>query len=169
MLQDLVVEGLGVIEHADVTFEPGSTALTGETGAGKTLLVAALGLLAGGRSERALVRSGNREARVEGRWLLPSEHPAVAVVRDAGFADAEDGPVEIVVSRSVGADGKGGRARINGRVAPVAALAETGRLLVEISGQHEHQEITRPPRQRALLDAFAGPEALELAARVALE
>ncbi|HEV2754875.1 MAG TPA: DNA repair protein RecN [Actinomycetota bacterium] len=170
MLQDLVVEGLGVIDHAEVSFEPGSTALTGETGAGKTLLVAALGLLAGGRADRALVRTGAAEARVEGRWLLPGAHPVVALLREGGLLD-DDGadPAEVVISRTVAADGRGGKARVNARVAPVSALAEAGRGLIEIAGQHEHQRLSQPERQRALLDSFAGPEAWELAATVASE
>jgi DNA repair protein RecN (Recombination protein N) len=170
MLQDLVVEGLGVIDHAEVAFEPGSTALTGETGAGKTLLVAALGLLAGGRADRALVRTGAAEARVEGRWVLPAGHPVAALLREGGFLDDDGSDTsEVVVSRTVSADGRGGKARVNARVAPVATLAEAGRGLVEIAGQHEHQRLSQPERQRALLDSFAGPEAGALAEAVASE
>lgn len=170
MLQDLVVEGLGVIDHAEVAFEPGSTALTGETGAGKTLLVAALGLLAGGRADRALVRTGAAEARVEGRWVIPASHPVAALLREGGFLD-DDGSdtAEVVVSRTVAADGRGGKTRVNARVAPVSTLAEAGRGLVEIAGQHEHQRLNQPERQRALLDSFAGDEALALAETVATE
>jgi DNA repair protein RecN (Recombination protein N) len=174
MLQDLVVEGLGVIERAEIAFEPGSTALTGETGAGKTLLVAALGLLTGGRADRALVRSGASGARVEGRWVLAPGHPAIAVLGEGGFlegdGEAEAGAtVEVVLSRTVTADGRGGKARINARVAPVSLLAEVGRHLVEIAGQHEHQRLSQPARGRALLDVFAGPEAVALARTVAAE
>ena len=171
MLHDLVVEGLGVIEHAEIAFEPGSTALTGETGAGKTLLVAALGLLAGGKADRALVRAGAEGARVEGRWVVPGSHPAVGVLREGGFIDEirDHGPVEVVVSRTVSVDGRSGKARINARVAPIAALADVGRHLVEIAGQHEHQRLTHPAQQRALLDLYAGPEALAEARTVAAE
>lgn len=168
MLQDLVVEGLGVIGRAEIAFEPGSTALTGETGAGKTLLVAALGLLTGGRADRGLVRTDAGEARIEGRWVVPGDHPAAAAVVEAGLAKEGAGEVEIVLTRTIGAGG-GGKARINTRVVPVAALAEVGRHLVEIAGQHEHQRLAQPVHQRALLDAFAGAEAVELAATVAAE
>nr|MDQ3916637.1 AAA family ATPase [Actinomycetota bacterium] len=148
MLHDLVVEGLGVIDRAEVSFEPGSTALTGETGAGKTLLVAALGLLAGGRADRALVRTGAAGARVEGRWVLPAAHPAVTLLREGGFLDEDDGDeVEVVIARTVSADGRGGKARVNARVAPVAILGDAGRHLVEIAGQHEHQRLSQPERQ----------------------
>ena len=167
MLQDLVVEGLGVIRRAEIAFEPGSTALTGETGAGKTLLVTALALLTGGRADRALVRTDATEARVEGRWMLPPDHPAVALLVDAGVLDEPEGEAaEVVLSRTIGASGK---ARINTRVVPVATLTDAGRHLVEIAGQHEHQRLTQPAQQRALLDAFAGPEAVALAATVAAE
>jgi DNA repair protein RecN (Recombination protein N) len=170
MLQDLVVEGLGVIGRAEIAFGPGSTALTGETGAGKTLLVAALGLLTGGRADRGLVRTGAPEARVEGRWTLTRDHPAVAALVEAGVLDEPlDDEVEVVLTRSIAADGRGGKARVNTRVVPVATLAEVGRHLVEIAGQHEHQRLSQPGWQRGLLDAFAGPEAVALAETVAAE
>ena len=80
MLIELVVEGLGVIERAELELEPGCSALTGETGAGKTLVVAALGLLVGGRSDRALVREGASEARIEGRFVVDGSHDAVEIL-----------------------------------------------------------------------------------------
>lgn len=170
MLQDLVVEGLGVIGRAEIAFEPGSTALTGETGAGKTLLVAALGLLTGGRADRGLVRTDAAEARVEGRWVLPPGHRAVAALAEKGLID-EPVPdeVEVVLTRTVAADGRSGKARVNTRVVPIATLAEVGGHLVEIAGQHEHQRLAQPVHQRALLEAFAGPEAIALAETVAAE
>src|SRR5919109_5204706 len=98
MLNELIVEHLGVIERAELALEPGCSALTGETGAGKTLVVAALGLLLGGRAERGLVREGAGEARVEGRFSLPGDHPAVSLLEERGFVDPEgaDGPAEVV-------------------------------------------------------------------------
>ena len=173
MLQDLVVEGLGVIGRAEIAFEPGSTALTGETGAGKTLLVAALGLLTGGRADRGLIRTDAGEARIEGRWIVPGDHPAATAVIEAGIAEEGADEVEIVLTRTVGAAGGGGKgggkARINTRVVPVATLAEVGRHLVEIAGQHEHQRLAQAGHQRAVLDTFAGPEAVALSGVVATE
>ncbi|HYP23579.1 MAG TPA: AAA family ATPase, partial [Actinomycetota bacterium] len=168
MLHDLVVEGLGVIGRAEIALGPGSTALTGETGAGKTLLVAALGLLTGGRADRALVRAGAAEARVEGRWVLSAEHPAVEALADAGLIEEAAGEVEVVLTRTVSADGRG-KARVNTRVVPIATLADVGRHLVEIAGQHEHQRLSQPAWQRGLLDAFAGDDAVALAETVAAE
>jgi DNA repair protein RecN (Recombination protein N) len=162
MLRELVVEGLGVIERAELELQGGCSALTGETGAGKTLVVAALGLLIGGRSDRALVREGAPEALVEGRFVVPAGHGAVGVLDDNGIieADPRGSDVEIVLTRTVAADGKGGRARINGRLVTVAVLAAVGAQLVEIAGQQEAQGVGTPTRQRALLDAFSGSTAL---------
>lgn len=158
MLKELVVENLGVIERAEVELASGSSALTGETGAGKTLVVSALSLLLGGRSDRSLIRHGAAQARVEARFALGSGHPALTVLETADLVDA--GADELVVSRSI-AEG-GGKVRINGRLATVATLAEIGPALVEIAGQHEHQRITSAADQLLLVDSFAGPRALAL-------
>jgi DNA repair protein RecN (Recombination protein N) len=165
MLRELVVEGLGVIERAEVELEGGCSTLTGETGAGKTLIVAALGLLMGGRSDRALVRQGSSETLVEGRFVVAPDHAAVGLLGDHGIEVKPAGEVEIVLTRGVAAGGRGGRARINGRLVTVAALGAVGEQLVEIAGQHEAQGIGAPARQRELLDAFAG--STELAAELA--
>ncbi|MGH2699264.1 MAG: DNA repair protein RecN, partial [Actinomycetota bacterium] len=167
MLRELVVEGLGVIERAELELQGGCSTLTGETGAGKTLMVAALGLLVGGRSDRGLVREGSSEALIEGRFVVPSDHGTVGVLLAHGIIDAApaEEEVEIVLTRSVTADGKGGRARINGRLVTVAVLGAAGAQLVEIAGQQEAQGVGAPARQRQLLDAFAG--SASLAAEVA--
>ncbi|MGH2693830.1 MAG: DNA repair protein RecN [Actinomycetota bacterium] len=167
MLRDLVVSNVGVIEAAELSFEDGCTALTGETGAGKTLVVAALSLLLGARADRGLVRRGAGSALIEGRFALPSGHPALEVL-GAGVPPAEGaGEVELVVSREVPADGGTTKARVNGRLVPAALLEEAGALLVEVAGQQGHHRLARPAAQRAVLDSFAGPEVPELAARVA--
>jgi DNA repair protein RecN (Recombination protein N) len=167
MLSELVVDSLGVIEHVEVSFGPGSSAITGETGAGKTLVVAALGLLLGGRADRVLVREGATEARVEGRFLLSPGHPTVEVLERAGvsFESSPEG-IELVLSRTVPASGASS-ARLNGHLVTASLLTELGPLLVEIAGQHEHARIAGATWQRHLLDSFAGPEAVELARRVA--
>ena len=163
MLVDLVVENLGVIEHAEVTFPPGSSAVTGETGAGKTLVVAAVGLLLGDRAEKILVRQGADRARVQGRFVVAQDHPAVALLRDrdllATGPDADH--VEVVLSRTVPRDGSA-TARVNGQLATATALNELGPLLVEIAGQHEHGRVADLAWQRATLDAFAGAEAVAI-------
>src|SRR5256886_11185104 len=114
MLEELAVHDLGVIPELRLVLGPGMTALTGETGAGKTLVVEAIELLVGGRADSMLVRPGADEAVVEGRFVT------------------DDG--EIVLSRTVPANGRS-RAYVDGRMAPVAALAEAGRELVDLHGQ----------------------------------
>ena len=167
MLVDLVVENLGVIEHVEVSFEPGSSAVTGETGAGKTLVVAAVGLLLGDRAEKVLVREGAAAARVQGRFLLSGGHPAAAYLSSRGLIESTDEPqVEVIVTRSVPATGAT-TSRINGQLVTAGALADIAPFLVEIAGQHEHGRVADSAWQRATLDSYAGPSALADAEAVA--
>ena len=135
MLTELHIEDLGVIETLDLVFGSGLTALTGETGAGKTMLVDAISLLVGGRADAGTVRPGATEARVEGRFVLGDE--------------------EFVLARVVPADGRS-RAYLNGRLATVTTLAEVGAQLIDLHGQHAHQSLLAPITQRAALDRFGG-------------
>jgi DNA repair protein RecN (Recombination protein N) len=141
VLTELRVRDLGVIDDLTLMFGPGMTALTGETGAGKTLVVDALQLVLGGRANAGLVRAGAAEALVEARFVV-------------GTGDAER---EVVVARTVPADGRS-RAYVDGRMAPVSALGETAADLVEVHGQHEHRALVTAAAQRAVLDAFAGTD-----------
>jgi DNA repair protein RecN (Recombination protein N) len=170
VLVELAVEGLGVIDATELELDRGCSALTGETGAGKTLLVAALGLLLGGRSDRALVRDTSRAARVEGRFELPAGHAARSLLaeQDLGGDLSGTGIEELIVVRTIGPDGRS-KARVNGRIVPLGVLSELGDTLVEIAGQHEHARIASPAVQRTLLDAYAGTEAVAFAAQVAEE
>lgn len=143
MLTDLVVRNLVLIEELALEFEGGMTVLTGETGAGKTLLTQAVGLLAGGRANPALVRPGAAEAEVEGRFV------------------GEDG-VELVVRRVVPSGGRA-RAYLNGHLAPLSALQEAVGARVDICGQHNHQALLRPALRREALDRFAGVDVAPLA------
>lgn len=136
MLVELVVRDLGVIAEVSLTPAPGCTALTGETGAGKTLLVVAVELLVGGRADAGVVRAGASEARVEGR-----------------FVD-EDG-TEVVLTRVVPLRGRS-RSYVDGRMVPVTTLAEVGARLVDLHGQHAHQSLLAAGVQRDALDRFAG-------------
>jgi DNA repair protein RecN (Recombination protein N) len=143
MLSDLHVRDLGVIRDVSVTFGPRMTALTGETGAGKTLLVQALQLVLGGRAGAGLVRVGADEAAVEARFVG-------AEVTGAGGADV----VERVLARSFPAAGRS-RAWVDGRMVPVGALEEAGEGLVDIHGQHDRQALLNAAGQRGALDVFA--------------
>jgi DNA repair protein RecN (Recombination protein N) len=133
MLVELVVKNLGVIADLRLLLGRGMTALTGETGAGKTMLVEALELLVGGKADAALVRPGTDEATIEGRFVIDDD--------------------ELVLARIVPAVGRS-RAYVNGRLAPASALAEWGTRLVDLHGQHEHQSLLSPSVQRAALDHF---------------
>ena len=133
MLTELAVENLGVIERLNLVLGPGMTALTGETGAGKTLVVTAVDLLLGGRADPVMVRFGASEAVVEGRFDHQGE--------------------EVVLRRVVPADGRA-RAYVDGRLASAATLSELGRELVDLHGQHAHQSLLRRVHQRAALDRF---------------
>src|SRR5918999_2692140 len=167
MLCELSAEGLGVIDDAELILEPGMTVLTGETGAGKTLMVVALSLLCGDRADRALVRQGASGAHVEGRFVVPAAHESLALLRSHGLLDEDpDDQVEVIVARTIGADGRS-KARINGRMTPISTLSEVGRTLVDITGKNESHRLALPAVQRAMLDAFAGPDAVDLAAQVA--
>ena len=151
MLVEIRVRDLGVIEALDLELGPGMTALTGETGAGKTLVVEALELLVGGRSDAALVRSGAALAVVEGRFVHAGD-----IDGDAGGVGGE----ETVVIREIPSDGRS-RAYIDGRMATVGALAELGGRLVDLHGQHTHQSLLRAQAQRQALDHFASVDSAE--------
>lgn len=134
MLHELHIEDLGVISSLELVLGDGLTVLTGETGAGKTMLVEAISLLVGGRADPSMVRVGAAEARVEGRFVV--------------------GDDEVVLARVIPADGRS-RAYVNGRLATVATLAEHGARLVDLHGQHAHQSLLSAATQRDALDRFA--------------
>jgi DNA repair protein RecN (Recombination protein N) len=142
MLLELHVRDLGVIDDLVLVLEPGMTALTGETGAGKTLVVEAIELLVGARADPVLVRPGADEARVEGRFV--------------------DGDRETVLARAVPRTGRS-RAYVDGHLATVAELAEQGRSLVDLHGQHAHQSLLAARVQRDALDRFASVDLSPLA------
>ncbi len=158
VLIELRISGLGVIDEAVIEPHPGLTVVTGETGAGKTMVVTALDLLTGGRGDAGRVRVGADRAVVEARVLGTEQ--SLAAVRSAGGRMDEDGSVILV--RSVGADGRS-RAHVGGRSAPLAVLAELTEPLVAVHGQSEAIGLLQGARQRAVLDRFAGSEP-ELAA-----
>ena len=157
MLCELRVENLLLIERAELRLVPGLNVLTGETGAGKTVLAHALDLLLGGRAKPAIVRPGAAEAYVEGVFELPD------ALRDERFAaDAQ----EVVLARRIGADGRT-RALVNGRAATVADLRELAQSLITFYGQHEHRKLTLAGAQLDILDGFCGEAQLARRANVA--
>ncbi|MFD7668538.1 DNA repair protein RecN [Streptomyces sp. NPDC059788] len=146
------IRSLGVIDDAVVELSPGFTAVTGETGAGKTMVVTSLGLLLGGRADPALVRIGAKSAVVEGRIAVGSAAPAAVRAEEAG-AELDDGT--LLISRTVSAEGRS-RAHVGGRSVPVGLLGELADDLVAVHGQTDQQGLLRPARQRQALDRYAG-------------
>ena len=147
------IRGLGVIEDAVLELGPGLTVLTGETGAGKTMVVTGLGLLFGGRADAGAVRLGSR-AVIEGRVLVDPAGEVAARALEAGADLDQDG---LLVARTVSAEGRS-RAYLGGRSVPVGLLAELAEDLVAVHGQADQQSLLRPARQRDSLDRYAGPE-----------
>ncbi|MBV9660488.1 MAG: DNA repair protein RecN [Acidimicrobiales bacterium] len=151
MLVELRVSHLGVIDDQTLVLGPGMTALTGETGAGKTLLVDAIDLLAGGTADTALVRPGAEEAVVEGRFVRPPTEP--------GQPESE-----VVLTRVIPAHGRS-RCYVDGRMVPLSRFGELGRSLVDLHGQHAHQSLLAPAAQRSGLDRARGIDATEVVLR----
>src|SRR3954452_19565309 len=163
MLIELRVENLLLIERAELRLEPGLNAITGETGAGKTVLAHALDLLLGGKPRQGIVRPGAREAYVEGVLAVPPgllDGDELADLRER-LPDGED---EIVLGRRVGADGRT-RAFVQGRSASAADLAALGGRLLSFYGQHEHRKLTLASAQLEILDGYCGPPHLALRER----
>jgi len=154
VIEEIFIRNLGVIGEARLPLGPGFTAITGETGAGKTMVVSALGLLLGERSDAAAIRSGSAQAIVEGRWLIDDTGAVAERVRDAG-GDLDDG--ELIIGRSISAEGRS-RATVGGRTTPVSVLGEIGEQLVVVHGQSDQIRLRSATAQREALDRFAGAE-----------
>lgn len=154
MLRELRIEHLGVIDEAQLDLASGLTVLTGETGAGKTMVVTGLALLFGGRADPTRIRSGAARLTVEGRLDLPADHPAWEIARRAGAVADEDGT--LILSRTVTAEGRS-RAHLGGQSVPVSVLAELADTAWTLHGQSDQLRLRRPREQRAALDRFAGP------------
>lgn len=166
VLSEIRIQGLGVI--ADAALDPceGFTVITGETGAGKTMVVAGLGLLLGGKPDAARVRSGSDRALVEGRLQLPAASDGGSALADLhqqldllGAELDDDG--SLIISRTVHAEGRS-RAHAGGRSVPASTLAELGEQLVTVHGQAQQLHLLRPAQQRAALDAYAGADVIAL-------
>ena len=153
MLDELRIQNLGVIADATLPLDPGLTCITGETGAGKTMVVAGLGLLFGGRASRAPI--GVEKALVEGRLLVDDDTLQLRERALEAGADIADG--ELLLSRTVSTEGRS-KAWVGGRAAPVGVLAELGELAISVHGQSDQMRLLQPAEQRAALDRFAGAD-----------
>ncbi|GGV52782.1 DNA repair protein RecN [Streptomyces spectabilis] len=152
VLEEMRIRSLGVIDDAVVELSPGFTAVTGETGAGKTMVVTSLGLLLGGRADPALVRIGAKSAVVEGRVAVRAGAAAALRAEEAG-AELDDGA--LLISRTISAEGRS-RAHLGGRSVPVGVLSELADDLAAVHGQSDQQGLLKPARQRGALDRYAG-------------
>jgi DNA repair protein RecN (Recombination protein N) len=153
VLDELRIRGLGVIDDAVLPLGPGLTVVTGETGAGKTMVVTGLMLLFGGRADTARVRSSADHAVLDGRLHVPADSAVAARVRDAGGELDDD--TELVLRRTVSSAGRS-RAYVGGAPTPVAVLGELAEQLLVVHGQADQLRLVRPGQQRAALDRFAG-------------
>jgi DNA repair protein RecN (Recombination protein N) len=151
MLREIRIQNLGVIDDAVLELSAGLNVLTGETGAGKTMVVSGLGLLLGARADAALVRTGAKSAVVEGMVDVGPDHPASLRVTEAG-GDAQDG---LILVRTLSAAGRS-KAHVGGRTVPVSVLGELGELLVAVHGQSDQWRLRQPEQHRVVLDRFAG-------------
>jgi DNA repair protein RecN (Recombination protein N) len=151
MLRQLVIRDVVLIDRLELEFGQGLGVLTGETGAGKSILLDALGLALGARADSGLVRAGQDGAAVTAAFELPPDHPAAALLDEAGI-EAEAGE-PLLLRRQLKADG-GSRAFVGGSAAPASVLREVGGTLIEIHGQHDDRGLLNPKGHRALLDAF---------------
>jgi len=155
LLAELSIKNFAIIESLTVSFDKGLTVLTGETGAGKSIIIDAISLLAGGRGSSEFVRFGEKRAELEGLFLIDEEdHPCLQKCREFGI-DVTDGMV--VLRRDISVNGKS-ICRINGKLVTIAILREIGRLLVDIHGQHDNQELMDENRHLHLLDEYGGEE-----------
>ena len=156
MLEEIRIRGLGVIDDAVLELSPGLTVVTGETGAGKTMVVTGLGLLFGGRADTGAVRPGASGASVEGRLRVDPAGPVAARADEAGAVLDDD---VLVVARTVSGEGRS-RAHLGGRAVPVGVLAELADSCVAVHGQSDQSRLLRPAHQREALDRYAGKPVL---------
>ncbi len=153
MLQTLRIQNYALIDEVELEFDPGLTVLTGETGAGKSIIVGALTLVLGGRASSETIRSGSQSAKVEALFRVPSPTPRLQELLDAHAIDLEEG--ELLLSRALSPEGRS-KAYANGSLIPVSVQSAIGDELLDLHGQHEHQSLLKTDRQLALLDSFAG-------------
>jgi DNA repair protein RecN (Recombination protein N) len=154
VIDEIFIRDLGVIREARLQFSKGLTVITGETGAGKTMVLSALGLLLGERADSTAIRQGCQETYVEGRWRMSDESLVVTRVHEAGGALNED---ELILNRSVSIEGRS-RAAVAGRAVPISLLSEISDMLVVVHGQSDQIRLKSAVAQRQALDTFGGEE-----------
>ncbi|KRK36646.1 DNA repair protein RecN [Levilactobacillus parabrevis] len=158
MLQELSIKNFAIIDQLDVAFKNGMTVLTGETGAGKSIIIDAVGLLAGGRGSANFVRTGTDKAIIQGSFVFPTGGTTYRVLDELGI-DHDDGSV--ILQREIHANGRN-TCRVNGMLVNTNTLKRIGETAVDIHGQNEHQELMQPEKHLGMLDEFAGNKVAEL-------
>ncbi len=153
MLTALSIRDVVLVEALDLDLDPGLTVLTGETGAGKSIILDALGMALGARGDAGLVRSGAKQAQATAEFAGPFSPDLIEVLDEGGFTVEPDEP--LILRRAISADGRS-RAWINDQPAGVTALRDLGRRLVEVHGQHETIGLLDPRTHRGMLDAYGG-------------
>ncbi len=161
MLQEIRVKNLALIEELKLEFDPSFNVLTGETGAGKSIIIDALGLALGGRFSSEMIRSGAENATVEAGFIAKNRPELYQYLESLGIPQEPDWT--LTIQREVGLNGKN-RCRVNGQLVTVLILAKIGEFLLDIHGQHEHQSLLFPEKQLELLDRYCGPACLNLRA-----
>ncbi|GAE24614.1 DNA repair protein RecN [Halalkalibacter wakoensis JCM 9140] len=154
MLIELTIRQFAIIDELTVQFEKGLTVLTGETGAGKSIIIDAIGLLLGGRGSAEYVRHGEKRAEIEGLFIVSDHHPLIKKAEEFGI-DAQDSM--FILQRNITAQGKS-ICRINGKLVTLAILREIGQALVDIHGQHEHQSLMQAEKHISMLDGYAAQD-----------
>lgn len=161
MLQELTIDNLAIIKHLTLDFASQMTVLTGETGAGKSIIIDAVGLLAGGRGSQEYIRRGEDKLSLQGQFAIPAD-PAMGDLLDSMGIDHEDGM--LIISREIHRNGRN-IIRVNGELINTTMLRKIGAHLVDIQGQNEHQRLMQPETHLGMLDQFAGAAVTPLLAR----
>ena len=155
MLDSLNIKNLVVIEDLAIDFQSGMTVITGETGAGKSIIVQALAMIAGRRSDASLIRKGAHKAEISATFSIESNSSVLAYLKSQDL----ENDFECIIRRVILSDGKS-RSYINGSKVPLSVLSEGGASLIDMHGQNEHQLLLRPSHHRILLDDYAGSQKL---------
>lgn len=156
MLQELSVKNFAIISSLQLEFQMGMTVLTGETGAGKSIIIDAMGLLTGGRGSSDYIRQGANKCTLEGLFSMPKSQELKQLLEELGIETEED---SLVIQRDISASGKN-VCRVNGRIVNITNLKRIGEYLVDIHGQNEHQELMQSERHIDMLDEFGGKKLL---------
>lgn len=158
MLQELAIKNFAIIDNLTISFDGGMTVLTGETGAGKSIIIDAVGLLAGGRASSDLIRHGENKTVVQGLFEMPSTPILARLMEEYGITPDPD---QVILQRELSVSGKN-VTRVNGTIVTVAVLREIAGYLIDIHGQNEHQELMNPQKHLYLLDQFGDPSLQKL-------